>query len=46
MISLDKLSEKLYDWSEKTVERCVKAQKDTAKKIWEDVINNAPYPFK
>ncbi len=42
MKSIDKLSASVSTWGKKLEKELVEAQRDTAKKIWEDIINTAP----
>ena len=43
MKSIDRLSVDILNFGNRAVDNIVKAQRDTAETIWEDVIANAPY---
>lgn len=42
MKSIDKLSEELNVWTKKLEQKLIKAQQDTAKQVFNDVLNNTP----
>lgn len=43
MKSIDRLSVDILNFGNRSIDNIVKAQKDTAEVIWEDIIANAPY---
>lgn len=42
MKSIDRLSEELNVWTKKLEQKLIKAQQDTAKQVFNDVLNNTP----
>ena len=43
MKDISKLSEYVDKFTNKVIENVTKAQQETAQKVWEDVVDNAPY---